>query len=184
MLIAGPITTAVGIPLSLLGNLAWRPACGPHTSTDRCARGTGLTLLAHAGAGLAYAGGITLTGLGAGRFGTYRAEEELATGAELRSRTGFKIAGAILLPSAVIGMGMARLFFWLPTPDCLDEDCVRSYQITSTLTVGGLGLVAAAGAGMLMYGMRHDRGLRRDVRVSFSPQLGPGMAGLGASGRF
>jgi hypothetical protein len=184
MLIAGPLTVAVGLPVSLLGNLAWRQACGPDTPASTCARGSALSGFAHVTTSLAYAGGITLTGLGAGRWGEYDAGRELAGERPLRMRTGLKVAGAIVLPAAVLGMGLARLLFWLPTPDCQTEGCVRDYQTASTLTVGGLGLVGALGAGMLMYGVKHDRRIKREVRISFSPRGTAHFSGFVASGYF
>ncbi len=183
LLIAGPITTALGAPLSLLGNEAWRKGCGPTTPTRECARGTSLTILSHSLAGVAFATGISLTAAGGHQRGLFDASRFARRGV-IGQRSVFVAAGAVLLPVSLIGLGMARLFFWLPTPDCADEACVRFYQRASTASVGGLALLASAGAGMLLYGTSFQRSTRLLSRLTFAPQIGRKRAGFGLTGRF
>lgn len=185
MLVAGPLTVALGIPLSFAGNIAWRDACGPTNTDARCAGGSTLSALSHTLAGIAFAGGAVFTGVGANKRGHYDAKTHIANGDTLRDRGGFIAGGAVLLPAALIGMGMARLFFWLPTPRCQEYACVQQYQMLSTLTVGGTAILAATGAGLLMYGTGYKSEVRRYKRqFSLMPQGGPGYGGLNLTGRF
>jgi hypothetical protein len=180
MLIAGPLTVAVGIPFSLLGNLAWRDNCGPTSSNRRCADGTMASIGAHTVTGFAYAAGIAFTAVGAGRRGRFDASQD-----PTRSGTGMIVGGAVLLPASLIGMGMVRLFMWLPTPDCQTYDCVERNQNISTVAVGGLALTASMGAGLLMYGSAYNRHKARYLApVVVLPQAGRGYAGLTLTGRF
>jgi hypothetical protein len=180
MLVAGPITVALGIPLSFVGNRAWRDNCGPTTSTRKCADGSLASAGAHTLTGFAYAAGITFTAIGAARRGRYDAGQD-----PTRSGTGFVVGGAVLLPSALIGMGMVRLFMWLPTPDCQTYDCVQRQQNLSTVIVGGLALTASMGAGMLMYGASYNRARPKfNPPVLVLPQAGRHYAGLGLTGQF
>jgi hypothetical protein len=185
MLVAGPLTVALGIPLSFAGNIAWRDACGPTNTDAKCAGGSTLSALSHTLAGIAFAGGSVFTGVGANKRGHYDATVHIANRDTLRDRGGFIAGGAVLLPAALIGMGMARLFFWLPTPSCTEYACVQQYQMLSTLTVGGTAILAATGAGLLMYGLGYKSEVRRYKRqLSLVPQGGRGYAGLSLSGRF
>jgi hypothetical protein len=183
-MIAGPILIAVGIPLSLAGNAAWRRACGPDTSDRECARGTTLSVLSHTATGLAFAGGITLTGIGAGRRGNADAWFHASEGRTMQRRTGFVVGGAILLPGSLVALGLVRLFFWLPTPKCEVYECVVRYQTTSTLAVGGLALTSGLGAGLMMYGLGFNKGLRRYGSATIVPAVGPRFAGLSLTGSF
>src|SRR5690606_3949589 len=102
-----------------------------------------------------------------------------------RSGTGMLVGGAVLLPSSLIGMGMVRLFLWLPTPDCQNYDCVERTQNISSVAVGGLALTASIGAGLLMYGASYNRNkYRYQTPVAVLPQFGRGYAGLGLAGQF
>jgi len=180
MLIAGPLTVAVGIPFSFLGNLAWRDNCGPTSSNRQCADGTMGSLGAHTVTAIAFTAGITLTGVGGSRRGKYDAIQD-----PTRSGTGMLVGGAVLLPSSLIGMGMVRLFLWLPTPDCQNYDCVERTQNISSVAVGGLALTASIGAGLLMYGASYNRNkYRYQTPVAVLPQFGRGYAGLGLAGQF
>jgi hypothetical protein len=180
MMIAGPLTVAVGIPFSFLGNLAWRDNCGPTSSNRECADGTLGSLGAHTVTAFAYTAGITLTGVGAARRGQYDAGQD-----PTRTGSGMLVGGAVLLPASLIGMGMVRLFLWLPTPDCQTYDCVERTQNISTVAVGGLALTASIGAGLLMYGASYNRHKARFYQsVAVLPQAGRGYAGLGLTGRF
>jgi hypothetical protein len=180
MLIAGPLTVAVGIPFSFLGNLAWRDNCGPTSSNRQCADGTVGSTGAHFLAGAAYATGISLTAIGAARRGKYDGTQD-----PTRTGTGMIVGGAVLLPSSLIAMGMVRLFLWLPTPDCQNYGCVERTQNISSLAVGGLALTASMGAGLMMYGINYNRYKRRAAMpVAVFPQAGRGFAGLSLTGRF
>jgi hypothetical protein len=180
MLIAGPLTVAIGIPFSFLGNLAWRDNCGPTSSNRQCADGTLASGGAHFVAGVAYAAGISFTAVGGGRRGKYDASQD-----PTRSGTGMIVGGAVLVPSALIGMGMVRLFMWLPTPDCQNYGCVERTQNISSLAVGGLALTASMGAGLLTYGIAYNRHKPRfSAPVALFPQAGRGYAGLSLTGRF
>lgn len=182
LLIAGPLLVVAGIPFSLAGNIAWRKSCGPTTSTRRCARGTAMSLLTHTMAGLAYGGGIGMVAAGGARRGRYDAARHARLGGG-SSRTGFIIAGAVTLPTFLVGMGVARLFLWLPTPECQTHRCVQEYQLSSTLAVSAMALGAAAGAGMLSYGLSYNKWQRRH-RLSVSPAVSKGFAGLQMGGEF
>jgi hypothetical protein len=52
-----------------------------------------------------------------------------------------------------------------------------------TLTFVGAG-VSVVGMGLAVWGMTRSKNLRTRAGMAFSPLLGPGMAGIGASGRF
>jgi hypothetical protein len=180
MLVAGPLTVAVGIPFSFLGNLAWRDNCGPTSSNRQCADGSIASFGAHFLAGAAYATGISLTAVGAARRGQYDGTQDPS-----RTGTGMIVGGAVLLPSSLIAMGMVRLFLWLPTPDCQNYDCVERTQNISSVAVGGLALTASMGAGLMMYGINYNRYKRRaTMPVAVLPYAGRGYAGLSLTGRF
>jgi hypothetical protein len=183
-LITGPILIALGIPLSFAGNVAWRNACGPDTSDRECARGTTLSVLSHTGSGLAFTGGIALTAIGARQRGTADAWLHLMEGQQPDRRTGLVVSGAIILPGSLVAMGLVRLFFWLPTPQCEVYSCVVRLQTTSTLLVSGLALTAGLGAGLMAYGVGYNKGLRRWGSAMVVPAVGPGFGGLGMTGRF
>lgn len=178
MLVTGPILVAIGVPFSFLGNAAWRDSCGPLDSDAKCAGGTAGSGASHTVAGIAYGTGILLTGLGGGRKGKYDGRRDPS-----RDATGFVIGGAVLLPISLAGMGIARLLLWLPTPECQTYSCVAQYQNISTITVGGLGLLASAGAGLLMYGTGFNRG-RSLPHASLLPSISRHYAGLSLTGRF
>jgi hypothetical protein len=95
----------------------------------------------------------------------------------------FIVAGAVLFPVGLIGMGMVRLLMWLPTPECMSYSCVRSYQNYSTIGVGSGALLASAGAGMLMYGIGLEKAKKR-YRLSFAPRFGREFTGLALRGSF
>ena len=174
----GPLLVIAGVPLSFLGNSLWRTNCGP-TSTDReCADGSFAAAGMHTLAGLGYGLGIGFTAMG----GQRRAAYSVYAGTDPDSQP-LIIAGAVLLPVGLIGMGMVRLLLWLPTPKCMDANCVRTYQDYSSIGVGAGALVASAGAGMLMYGSGLERAKRR-YRLSVSPRFGREFAGLDLRGRF
>ena len=180
MLIAGPLTVAVGIPFSFLGNLAWRDNCGPTSSNRKCADGTLGSIGAHTLTGFAYAAGIAFTGVGAARRGRFDAAQD-----PTRSGTGMLVGGAVLLPASLVGMGVVRLVLWLGTPECQNYDCVERTQNISTVAVGGLALTASMGAGLLAYGAAYNRHKPRlQVPVAVFPQAGRGYAGLSLTGRF
>ena len=183
LLVAGPLTIAIGLPLSFAGNAAWRDNCGPTSTASDCAGGSTLSALSHTFTGLAYAGGIAMLAVGAGQRGNFDAYRHLGEG-RAGDRAGLVVVGAVLLPASLIGMGMARLFFWLPTPDCMEYSCVATYQRTSTLVVGGLALTAGLGAGMFTYGLGYNRRMRQARRVAVLPQAGRGYAGLSLGGSF
>lgn len=180
MLIAGPLTVAIGIPFSFIGNMAWRDNCGPTTSTRRCADGTLASLGAHSLTGFAYAAGIAFTGVGAARRGRFDAAQD-----PTRTGTGMLVGGAVLLPASLVGMGVVRLVLWVGTPDCQNYECVERTQNISTVAVGGLALTASMGAGLLAYGAAYNRHKPRlQVPVAVFPQAGRGYAGLSLTGRF
>jgi hypothetical protein len=180
MMVAGPVTVAIGIPFSFLGNLAWRDNCGPTSSNRQCADGTLASLGAHTITAFAYTTGITLTGIGAARRGQYDAGQD-----PTRTGTGMVVGGAVLLPASLIGMGMVRLMLWLPTPECQTYDCVERTQNISTVAVGGLALTASIGAGLLMYGAAYNRARPKYYTpVAVLPQVGRSFAGIGFTGRF
>jgi hypothetical protein len=128
---------------------------------------------------------MALTAAGASRFGKYSAWSHVSEGKRTSKRSGMIVAGAVILPASLISLGLVRLFFWLPTPECMEASCVASYQTTSTLAVSGLALVGGLGAGLMMYGIGYNSGLRRYKKsVALVPQAGRGYAGLSLSGRF
>ena len=179
-LIAGPVVTALGIPMSFLGNGAWRNNCGPDSSTRECTDGSLASAGSHTVAGMAYATGISFTAIGGARRGRYSAAQD-----PTRTGSGFVVGGAVLVPGALIGMGMVRLFMWLPTPDCQTYLCVQRQQNMSTVIVGGLALTASLGAGMLMYGSSYNRSRPKFASpVMVVPQAGRHYAGLGLVGSF
>ncbi|GEM_PF-2890010 len=181
LLVSGPLLIAIGVPLSLTGNAAWRNKCGPNSSVSRCYDGMTATIAAHVGTGFSYAAGVTLIGLGAAQKGRY----DVSQGRGHGDGSGLLIAGAVVLPVAVIGMGAARLGFWRPTPECETYACVQRYQTYSTATVGGLAILASAGAGMLMYGVAKQRGTTRAGRAfTLQPNISRSYAGLDLGGRF
>lgn len=185
LLITGPILIAIGIPLSFAGNAAWRNACGPTTTDRECARGSAGSALAHTATGLAFGGGMALTAAGGARYGKFSAFEHVMEGKRTHKRSGMIVAGAVLLPVSLLSLGLVRLFFWLPTPECKDAGCVAQFQTTSTLAVSGLALVGGLGAGLMMYGIGYNSGLRRYKKsVAIVPQAGRGYAGLSLTGRF
>ena len=140
-----------------------------------------MSLLTHTMAGLAYGGGIGMVAAGGNRRGAYDAAR--TSNREGSPRTGFIIAGAVTLPTFLVGMGVARLFLWLPTPECTTHRCVRDYQLSSTLVVSGMALGAAAGAGLLSYGLSYRKWHRRH-RISVAPAASPGFSGLRVGGEF
>ena len=178
-LIAGPLTASLGIPFSFLGNAAWRDNCGPFDSNSECAEGTTLSVAGHTVAGAAFGMGILFTGIGGQKRGAYDAKRGISF-----DGSGLIVGGAVLLPISLIGMGMARLFLWLPTPDCETYTCVERYQNISTISVSGGALLASMSAGMLMYGASLKSGQKRLRQLSLVPALGRGYAGLNFSGAF
>ncbi len=178
LLVTGPLLVIAGVPLSLFGNTLWRNNCGPTSSDRRCADGSFASAGMHSLAGLSYGLGIGFTGMGAARHANYSVYAGRDPGSQ-----PLIVAGAVLLPVGLLGMGMVRLFMWLPTPECMTYACVRSYQDASSFGVGAGALVASAGAGMLMYGTGLERAKRR-YRLSFSPRIGREFAGLELRGRF
>jgi len=179
MLVAGPLTIAVGVPFAFLGNKAWRDNCGPFSSNRECADGTIASVGGHTLAGMAFATGITLTAIGGSRRGRYDAGQDPS-----REGAGFIAGGAVLLPVSVIGLGMVRLFMWLPTPDCETYACVARSQTTSSAVVASLALTASVGAGLLTYGVAYNRHRTRMPPVVLLPQAGRGYAGLNLMGQF
>jgi hypothetical protein len=175
MLIAGPLLVLAGVPLSFAGNALWRNNCGPTSSTRQCADGTFGSMGMHTLAAGGYGVGIVFTGVGAEKRAAYSTFSGTAS--------NYVGGGAVLLPIGLTGMLVARVLFWLPTPDCREYSCVRRYQAYSTLTVGASALVSAAGAGLLMHGLGAKHARRRP-QVSFSPHFGRGVAGLDLTGRF
>ena len=179
LLVAGPLVVAVGVPFAFLGNKAWRANCGPNSSDRQCADGSFASAAGHTVAGMAFATGMSLTGVGGARRGRYDAGRNLA-----HDGVGFIASGAIVLPASLIGMGMVRLLMWLPTPDCETYDCVARLQTTSTASVGSLALAASIGAGLLMYGAAYKKNKRTMPPVALLPQVGRGFAGLNLTGQF
>jgi hypothetical protein len=178
LLVTGPLLVVAGVPLSLFGNTLWRDNCGPTSSDRRCADGSFASAGMHSLAGLGYGLGIGFTGMGAARHANY----SVYAGRDPASQP-LIVAGAVLLPVGLLGMGMVRLLMWLPTPECMTYACVRSYQDASSFGVGAGALIAGAGAGMLMYGTGLERAKRR-YRLSFAPRFGREFAGLELRGRF
>jgi hypothetical protein len=184
-LVAGPLTVGVGIPLAFLANDAWRSNCGPSNSNVECARGSTLSALGHTGAGLAFTAGVVFTGVGGHRLGMRNAENKWRSGIRPNPRNGALISGAVLLPASVLAFGFVRLFYWLPTPDCETAACVRNLQTQSTSIVSACALGAAAGGGLLMYGLGFNKSARGNrASLDVAPFVGPGIGGLGFSGRF
>ena len=178
MLVTAPLVTAIGIPFSFLGNSAWRDNCGPTDSTSKCADGTLASVASHTMTGFSYGIGAMLGALGGSRLGKANARD--GKGGD---STGFIVGGAVLLPASLIGMGMVRLFLWLPTPDCETYSCVQRYQTISTGAVAGLAMTTTLSAALLTYGVSHKRGFARRP-VSLTPQFGHSYAGLGLQGHF
>ena len=178
LLVAGPLLVVAGVPLSFLGNSLWRDNCGPTSSTRECADGTVGSVGLHTLAGVGYGLGIGFTAMGARKHAAY----SVFSGNDPEP-SGFVVGGAVLLPLGLIGMGMTRLFFWLPTPDCLDYACVQRYQNYSTISVASGAVIASAGAGLLGYGIGLKRAQRR-YRVSLTPRVGRDFAGLHLAGSF
>ncbi|MCA9685430.1 MAG: DUF2339 domain-containing protein, partial [Myxococcales bacterium] len=138
-MVAGPLLVVAGVPLSFLGNSLWRDNCGPTSSTRECADGTVGSVGLHTLAGVGYGLGIGFTAMGARKHAAY----SVFSGNDPEP-SGFVVGGAVLLPLGLIGMGMTRLFFWLPTPDCLDYACVQRYQNYSTISVASGAVIASA----------------------------------------
>ncbi len=183
-LIAGPVVVALGIPFSLLGNDAWRKNCGPSNSDVECSGGTVRSVASHTVSFLSYTGGIALAGVGGQRYGRHSASEDARLRGRVRDRSGAVLAGAILLPASLVGMVTARTLYWIPTPRCLTENCVKAYQHASTAVVGGLALAASASAGLLLYGASYNAWVNRNVKLSVAPNIGRGSGGLVLRGEF
>jgi hypothetical protein len=177
MLVTGPILVAVGVPFSFLGNAAWRVSCGPLDTNSACAGGTAASVAGHTVAGLAFGTGILLTGLGGSRKGQYDGKRDPS-----RSPTGFIAGGAVVLPLSLVGMLSVRTVLLTQAIECETEACVAQFQSVSTITVSALALTAAAGAGLLMYGVGYNK--HRQGRAMILPQVGRGFAGLSLTGRF
>lgn len=176
MLVTGPLLVAVGVPFSLLGNAAWRDNCGPTNTDAQCSGGMIGAVGGHAVAGVLYATGIALTGIGASRKGQADGKRDGSLGT-----TGFVIGGGILLPMSLAGMIAVRTVLLTEAIDCETKGCVTQFQNISTISVAALSMSAAAGAGLLMYGTSYAKHRRRAV---FLPQVGRGYAGLSLTGRF
>ncbi|WP_266223281.1 hypothetical protein [Paraliomyxa miuraensis] len=178
MLVTGPLLVLVAVPMSLVGNAAWRNNCGPNSSTGECADGSIGSFAMHTLAASSYGLGITFTGLGARK----RAPYSVYSG---RAPDGVPmiITGSTLLPLGLLGMGMARLFLWIGTTDCLEYSCVQNRQNLSTFTVAAGAAISAAGAGLLMYGAGVKRA-QKHHELSLAPRFGRGFSGLGLTGRF
>ena len=178
MLVTGPLLVLVGAPLSLVGNTLWRDGCSPDSSVNSCANGTAGSMGMHFLASASYGLGISFTGLGARK----RADYSVYSGRGLDPAPAIA-TGAVLLPLGLLGIGVARALFWLPTPGCLEYSCVQRYQTYSTISVAASAAVAAGGAGLLMHGLgvRHAK---RRRNLSFAPRLGRDMAGLSLTGTF
>jgi hypothetical protein len=178
-LVTGPLVIGVGVPFAFLGNAAWRNNCGPDSSNSECTDGSAAAAASHTVTGLAFATGSLLTAIGGGRLGKSNARRNPGF-----DSTGYIVGGAVLVPVSLIGMGMVRLFMWLPTPECQTYDCVATYQNTSTIVVSSLALTTSVGAALLTYGMSYNRESKRVPRVSLLPRMGRGYAGLGLAGQF
>lgn len=183
MMVAGPLVMALGVPLSFFGNRAWRTRCGPDSLAWDCAGGTAGSLFSHLGTGIAYGGGMALIGFGAQRRAQFDAQEHRSMGIGYRDSTALIVSGAILVPTALVGMGIARIFFWLPTPECSYGTCVRNYQTQSTLAIAGLAAIGGIGTGMFAYGIRYRKQSRRSAKIRVAPNIGRSFAGLSLSGR-
>jgi hypothetical protein len=179
MLITGPLVIGVGVPFAFLGNAAWRDNCGPDSSNSECADGSAAAAASHTMTGLAFATGSLLTAIGGSRLGKSNARRNPGF-----DGTGYIVGGAVLVPASLLGMGMVRLFLWLPTPECETYGCVSSFQTTSTIAVSSLALTTSLGAALLTYGMSYNREAKRIPRASLLPQIGRGYAGIGLAGQF
>lgn len=183
-LIAGPVVVALGVPFSLLGSDAWRKSCGPTNSDLQCSGGTVRSVASHTVSLFSYGTGIVLTGIGGKRYGRYSASEDARSSGRVHDRSGFVLAGAILLPASLVGMITARTLYWIPTPRCETERCVKTYQRTSTAVVGGFAFAASASAGLLLYGASYRGWVRDNVQLSVAPSIGRGSGGLVVRGEF
>lgn len=183
-LIAGPVVAAIGVPFSLLGSDAWRKSCGPTNSDLECSGGTVRSVASHTVSLLSYTTGIVLTGVGGQRYGRYSASEDARVRGRVHDRSGAVLAGAILLPASLVGMITARTLYWIPTPRCETENCVKTYQRASTAVVGGFALAASASAGLLFYGASYKGWVAKNVKLSVAPNIGRGSGGLVLRGEF
>ena len=183
-LIAGPVAVALGVPFSLLGSDAWRENCGPTNSDVECSGGTLRSVASHTVSLLSYGAGIGLTAAGGHRYGKYAASRDAREHGRVHDRSGLVVTGAILLPASLIGMVTARTLYWLPTPRCETEDCVKTYQRTSTAAVAGFAFAASAGAGLMLYGLSYKEWTKKNVRLSVAPNIGRGSGGLTLRGEF
>ncbi len=183
-LIAGPLAVVIGVPFSLLGSDAWRNNCGPTNTDAECSGGTVRSLASHTVSFLSYSTGIALTAVGGAHYGRYSAFHDAREHGRVRDRSNLVVAGAILLPASLVGMITARTLYWIPTPGCETEDCVKTYQRSSTAVVAGFALAASASAGVLLYGSSYKGWVRKNVRLSVAPNIGPGSGGLMLRGAF
>lgn len=183
-LIAGPVAIAIGVPFSLLGSDAWRNSCGPTNSDVECSGGTVRSVASHTVSFLSYGAGIGLTAAGGHRYGRYSAARDVREHNRVYDRSGLIVAGAVLLPASLVGMITARTLYWIPTPRCETESCVKTYQRSSTAVVAAFALGASASAGMMLYGASYKGWVRKNVRLSVAPNIGPGSGGLVLRGEF
>lgn len=183
-LVAGPVVVAIGIPFSLLGSDAWRNSCGPSNSDLECSGGTVRSVASHTMSLLSYSTGIALTGIGGQRYGRYSASQDARAHGRVRDRSRAVLAGAILLPTSLVGMIAARTLYWIPTPRCETATCVKAYQRTSTAVVGGFAFAASASAGLLLYGTSYKAWAQKHVQLSVAPSIGRGSGGLVLRGEF
>lgn len=183
-LIAGPVAVAIGVPFSLLGSDAWRSSCGPTNSDVECSGGTVRSVASHTVSFLSYGAGIGLSAAGGHRYGKYSAARDAREHNRVYDRSGFVVAGAVLLPASLIGMITARTLYWIPTPRCETESCVKTYQRSSTAVVAAFALGASASAGLMLYGASYKGWVRKNVRLSVAPNIGRGTGGLVLRGEF
>ncbi|MBV1861299.1 MAG: hypothetical protein KUG77_22970 [Nannocystaceae bacterium] len=183
-LIAGPVAVALGVPFSLLGSDAWRTSCGPTNTDAECSGGTVRSVASHTVSVLSYGAGIALTAVGGQRYGKFSAARDARENGHVYDRSGLVVAGAVLLPVSLIGMLTARTLYWVPTPQCETENCVKTHQYTSTAVVAGFAVAASASAGLMLYGVSYQRWVRKNVRLSVAPNIGRGSGGLVLRGEF
>ncbi|MGH1347766.1 MAG: hypothetical protein ACRBN8_39795 [Nannocystales bacterium] len=178
------MAVALGVPFSILGSDAWRTSCGPTNSDVECSGGTIRSVASHTVSLLSYGTGIALTAAGGQRYGKYSAARDARERGHVYDRSGLVLTGAILFPASLIGMVTARTLYWIPTPQCETEICVKTYQRSSTAVVAGFALAASASAGLMFYGSSYKNWVRKNVRLSVAPNIGRGSGGLVLRGEF
>lgn len=184
-MLTAPVLIGASVPISLLGNRAWRDACGPNSRTRDCRPGTTLSLAARTGTGILFGSAGLLMWVGGKRLGARHALRDHGLRREWINTKAVSLGGGVLTVLSSAGMISLRAYFWQAAPRCTNYSCVQRTQNLATLTMSSLALTASMGVAMIGYaqGYRRQKGVI-NINMSLLPEAGRGFAGLRLRGSF